>query len=147
MSPCSPCAPRWLPGQPGEPRRPSGGGGALATHVEAQVNQGASGVGRGARLSGRMLSERDPGDVGGKLTRAPRCLCEAGPRLPFEGTDFRPDALQFRALSDLAGVEEGGPQVMPRRKVPGGATGVLVPGGSHRAGTSDRLVGLPRWCW
>lgn len=64
MSPCSPCAPRWLPGQPGEPRRPSGGGGALATHVEAQVNQGASGVGGPACPEG--CSRRGtPGTSGG----------------------------------------------------------------------------------
>ena len=53
---------------------------------------------------------RDPGDVGGKLTRAPRGRCEAGPRLPCEGTHFRPAALQFKALSYFAGVEEGGPR-------------------------------------
>ena len=92
-------------GNPGS-RADSGGGGALASTWRPMLIRGPGGG--GPACPGRMLA--GPGDVGGKLTRAPRGRCEAGPRLPCEGTHFRPAALQFKALSYLAGVEEGGPR-------------------------------------
>ena len=74
--------------------------------MEAHVNQGTSGVG-GPPARKDALST-GPWGHPVEADKYPRCSCEAGPRLPFEGTDFRLDALQFKGLSDLAREGEGG---------------------------------------
>ena len=99
--------------------------------------------GWGARLPGRMLSARDPGDIRSKPTST---LVAVVKRVLASPARERISVWTPSSLKDcliLRGRGGGDTQVFPSCMVPGGATGVLVPGGATELAPPSILLGFP----